>query len=157
MSLADGVGGATSLTDGRQLDLTPTFNPSGDAILFSSDRGGGPMQIWSIPVDGQSGATRLTAGNADHLWPTLDTSPKAARLLPGARPGPGRAALVFGPGRHGVRDRPRRRPAASSRASVPRNDALAFVQFNDQSKKTDICRTGDKGGVVQKVTDTPDI
>jgi hypothetical protein len=156
MSRSDGVGGATGLTDGRQLDLTPTFNPSGDGILFSSDRGGGPMQVWSIPVDGQSGATRLTAGNSDMLWPTLDSSPKPRVFVQALVPNqdvpriysmqPGtvfETDLVTGGGFQ---------PRLS-----PRNDALAFVQFNSQTRKTDIFKTGDKGGVVQKMTDTPDV
>lgn len=156
MSRSDGVGGATGLTDGRQLDLTPAFNPSGDAIIFSSDRGGGPMQVWSIPVDGQSGATRLTAGTSDMLWPTLDASPKPRVFCQALVPNQDtpriystqvgtifETDLVTGGGYQ---------PRLS-----PRNDSIAFVQFNAQTHKTDVLKTGDKGGVVQKMTDTPDV
>jgi Tol biopolymer transport system component len=156
MARTDGVGGSTGLTDGRQLDLTPAFDPGGDAILFSSDRGGGPMQIWSIPVDGQSGATRLTAGNSDHLWPTLDTSAKPRVFFQALVPGqetPRLYSSVVGT----IFETDLVNTGGFQPRLSPRNDALAFVQFTGTARKTDIFKTSDKGGIVQKMTDTPDV
>ena len=156
MSRSDGVGGSTGLTDGRQLDLTPAFNPSGDAIVFSSDRGGGPMQVWSIPVDGQSGATRLTAGTSDMLWPTLDASPKPRVFVQALVPNQD-TPRIYSTQVGTIFETDLVNGGGFQPRLSPRNDALAFVQFNAQTKKTDVYKTGDKGGVVQKMTDTPDI
>lgn len=156
MSRSDGVGGATGLTDGRQLDLTPMFNPSGDAIVFSSDRGGGPMQVWSIPVDGQSGATRLTAGTADMLWPTLDASQKPRVFCQALVPNQD-TPRIYSTQVGTIFETDLVNGGGFQPRLSPRNDALAFVQFNAQTKKTDVLKTGDKGGVVQKMTDTPDV
>lgn len=147
---------ATSLTDGRQLDVTPTFSPAGDAVVFSSDRGGGPMQIWSIPLDGNSGTTRLTSGNADQLWPGLDSSPRPRVFYEGLVPGQDSPRLFsaqvgtsFETDLVGV--------GGSQPRLSPRDDAIVFVHGNDQSKTTDLFRAGDKGGVVKNLTSTPDV
>lgn len=153
---SDGVGGSTSLTDGRSIDLTPFFNPSGDAILFSSDRGGGKLQVWSVPIDGQSGATRLTAGDADHLYGTLDSSPKPRVFYQALVPGqdvPKLYSNVVGT----VFETDLVQTGGFQPRLNPRNDALAFVQFNPATRKTDVVRTSDKGGVTQKITDSPDV
>ena len=155
MSRSDGVGGATGVTDGRQLDLTPTFNPAGDGILFSSDRGGGPMQVWSLPVDGQSGATRLTAGNSDMLWPTLDTSAKPRVFCQALVPNQD-TPRIYSTQVGTIFETDLVNGGGFQPRLSPRNDALAFVQFNSQTRKTDIFKIGDKGGVVQKLTDTAD-
>lgn len=152
----DGLGGATSLTDGRSVDLTPTFSPDGNAILFSSDRGGGKLQVWSIPIDGQAGATRLTAGEADHLFGTLDSSPKPRVFYQALVPGqdvPKLYSNVVGT----VFETDLVQSGGFQPRLNPRNDALAFVQFNNATRKTDIVRTSDKGGLTQKITETPDI
>lgn len=156
MCLVDGLGGATTLTDGRNLDLTPAFNPAGDSILFASDRGGGPMQIWSIPVDGMTGATRITAGNSDHLWPMIDTSPKARVFYQSLVPGQS-VPRLYSTQLGTVFETDLTRDGGFQPRLSPRNDVLAFVQFNPQTQKTDVVRAGDKGGLVQKVTDTPDV
>jgi Tol biopolymer transport system component len=152
----DGIGGATSLTDGRSIDLTPTFSPDGNAILFSSDRGGGKLQVWSIPIDGQSGATRLTAGDADHLFGSLDSSPKPRVFYQALVPGqdvPKLYSNIVGT----VFETDLVQTGGFQPRLNPRNDALAFVQFNNTTRKTDIVRTSDKGGVTQKLTDSPDV
>lgn len=153
---SDGIGGSTSLTDGRSIDVTPIFNPSGDAILFSSDRGGGKLQVWSIPIDGQSGATRLTAGDADHLYGSLDSSPKPRVFYQALVPGqdvPKVYSNVVGT----VFETDLVQTGGFQPRLNPRNDALAFVQFNNATRKTDVVRTSDKGGVIQKITDSPDV
>ena len=153
----DGGGGnATALTSGKQLDLTPTFSPAGDAVVFSSDRGGGPMQIWSIPLDGQSGATRLTNATADHLWPSLDSSAKPRVFYESLIPGQDVPRLFSTPVGTAFETDLVASGGAQPRLS-PRDDAIAFVQTNDQTGKTDVLRAGDRGGVTQKLTDTPDV
>ena len=151
----DGVGGATSLTDGRQLDVTPTFSPDGASVVFSSDRAGGPMQVWSIPLDGLSGATRLTSGNADDLWPSLDSSPKPRVFYEALVPGQEQPRL-YSTQAGTVFETDLIASGGMQPRLSPRNDAIAFVQRNDATGRTDVLRAGDKGGITQSLTASPD-
>jgi hypothetical protein len=156
MARTDGVGGVTSLTDGRHLDITPSFSPAGDRILFSSDRGGGPLHVWSIPIDGMGGTTRLTAGNADNLWPTLDSSPKPRvffqALIPG-QPDPRVYSTQVGT----VFETDLTKDGGGQPRLSPRDDAVVYALSNAQTEKTDIMVISDQGGVATKLTDTPDV
>lgn len=153
---SDTIGGSTSVTDGRSIDLTPTFNPAGDAILFSSDRGGGKLQVWSIPVDGQSGATRLTSGDADHLFGSLESTPKPRVFYQALIPGQD-VPKLYSNAVGTVFETDLVSTGGFQPRLNPQNNALAFVQFNNATRKTDIVRTSDRGGVTQKITDTPDV
>jgi dipeptidyl aminopeptidase/acylaminoacyl peptidase len=72
----DGSGGEEIISDGRTLDITPSFSPGGDQIVFASNRAGRRMNIWSMSAIGAPGVTRLTAGDTNDLWPSLDADPK---------------------------------------------------------------------------------
>lgn len=60
----------TRLVPGEANDLFPLWAPRGDAVLFSSDRGGSPG-VWSIPVeDGRpAGAPRLIQSQLGRFLP----------------------------------------------------------------------------------------
>lgn len=152
----DGSGGTGKLTDGRTLDLTPTFTPGGDQILFSSTRAGKRLQIWSIPADGAGGVTRQTTADTHDLWPSLDSDPKPRLFY---------QAMVD------TRDDPRmymtqvgtvfqtdltqlggQQPRVS-----PRNDSVLFTLADGSTGKRDIYRVSDKGGAPENLTNTPDI
>ncbi|MFT3787240.1 MAG: hypothetical protein QM770_13900 [Tepidisphaeraceae bacterium] len=151
----DGTGGVTQLTDGRSLDLTPSFTPSGDRITFSSDRGGGHMHLWSVAVDGSGGATRLTTGDADHFWPTLDSNPKPTVYYEARLPGQPDARLFSAVlGTVSETDLVKV-PAFQPRVS-PRNDAVVFASVNPSTGKRDLYRVGVKGSGLVALTSTPD-
>jgi Tol biopolymer transport system component len=156
MARTDGVGGTTNLTDGKHLDLTPTFSPAGDRILFASNRGGARMQIWSLPVDGVGGVTRITAGDVDALWPTLDSSPKPRvfyqSLVP-QQPEPRVYSTQVGT----VFDTDLTTTGGLQPRLSPRDDLVVFTLPDRQSGKTDLYQTPDVGGVMTRLTETPDI
>jgi hypothetical protein len=152
----DGTGGVTQLTDGRSLDVTPSFSPAGDRVLFSSDRGGARMHLWSVAVDGQGGAQRLTAGDSDHLWPTLDSAPKPtvyyeARIA--GQPEPRLFATPIGT----VSETDLVKINAHEPRLSPRNDAIVFTSRNSSTGKGEIYRVSEKGQGLVALTNTPDV
>src|SRR5204863_1520971 len=72
----DGSGGADYLSDGRSLEITPSFTPGGDQIVFSSNRAGKRLSVWSMSATGAPGITQLTTGDSNDLWPSIDNDPK---------------------------------------------------------------------------------
>ncbi len=145
----------TTVTDGRHLDLMPWFSPSGDRVIFSSNRGGEQFAVWSLPLDGSAGATRLTGGDSQLLWPSADSQARQRvfyeALSPG-QPGPRIFSCVVGTVfETDLVNIPGQQPRIG-----PANDAVVFVGGSNTTKR-DLYRTSDKGGIVQKLTDTPDL
>ena len=63
----------TRLTSGPAWDREPSWSADGNALLFSSDRGGG-FDIWQVPLDGETAApVKLVA------TPEAESEPVAAR------------------------------------------------------------------------------
>ena len=69
---SDGGAAVEHVTDGRSLDLQPSFTPDGKQIVYSSNRGGRRQSIWSVSAFGQPGITKLTTGETNDFWPTVD-------------------------------------------------------------------------------------
>lgn len=72
MFKSDGSDGTDRVTDGRSLDLHPSFTPDGKQIIYSSNRGGRRQSIWSVSATGQPGISKLTSGETSDLWPSVD-------------------------------------------------------------------------------------
>jgi hypothetical protein len=152
----DGNGSIDTVTDGRTLDITPSFTPGGDQILFSSNRAGrARLQIWSISAIGEPGVTRLTTTESSDMWPALDSDPKPRLFY---------QAMVD------VRDDPRivMTPLGTvfqTDISVlggtqprisPKNDTVLFSAVNEETGKRDVYRMSDRGGQPQNLTNSPD-
>src|SRR5205814_6401732 len=73
---SDGGQEATYLNDGKSLEITPTYTPGGDRIVFVSNRAGKRMSVWSMSSLGAPGITQLTTGDTNDLWPSIDSDPK---------------------------------------------------------------------------------
>lgn len=151
----DGRGSAEYLTDGRSLDITPSFTPGGDQILFSSNRAGRRLQIWSISAMGMPGITRLITSETHDLWPALDSDPKP-RLFYQAhvdtRPDPRMFMTPMGT----VSQTDLTLQSGTQPRVSPKNDAMLFCAVNDQTGKRDIYRMSDRGGLAENLTNSPD-
>ena len=146
----------TNLTDGRHLDLMPSFTPAGDRVVFSSNRGGEMFAVWALPINGSAGATRLASGEAHLLWPTVDSeSPERVfyqSLLP-AQPLPRIFCTVAGTVfETDLVNVPGQQPRVG-----PGNDAVVFVSANAPNAPGDLFRTSDKGGIIQQLTQSADL
>src|SRR5439155_1534494 len=152
----DGTGGADLLTDGRSLDVMPQYSPSGEQIVFSSNRAGRRLSIWSIATSGAPGLTNLTNDEGHDLWPSLDSDPKPRLFYqamfdtrPDARIFANQVGTVF---------RQDLAPQGGFQPRVnPKNDAVIFWAVNERTGKRDIWKMSDKGGLPDNLTNTPEM
>lgn len=152
----DGTGGEAVLTDGKSLDLMPSYSPDGKRIVFSSDRAGKRLSIWSIDATGAPGIVNLTSGESNDLWPSLDSDPKQRlfyQSMIDRRPDPRIFMIQLGTAfRTDLSQTGGMQPRIS-----PRNDAVIFCSVNEKTGKRDIFKMSDKGGLPQNLTNTPDV
>jgi Tol biopolymer transport system component len=153
---ADGSGGADFYTDGKSLDIMPSYTGGGDEIVYSSNRAGKRLSVWSMSATGIPGITKLTQGDTNDLWPMIDVDPKQ-RLYYEARvdtrPDPRlymsqRGTTILKDLTHISGTQPRVSPKA---------DAVIFCALNEKTGKRDLYRMADIGGVPQNLTNTPDV
>lgn len=147
----DGTGGATSLSDGRSLDVTPSFTAAGDRIVFSSNRAGKKLSIWAISATGEGGVTRFTQGDTNDLYPSVDADAKP-RLFYQAhidtRSDPRLYMVQVGTN---LQTDLTMLGGTQPRVS-PRNDSVVYVQVNEKTGKRDIYRVSDRGGAAESLT-----
>jgi Tol biopolymer transport system component len=153
---ADGSGGAAMLTDGKTLDLTPSFTPDGLQIVFSSNRASNRPAVWSMAADGAPGVTQLTSGDTTDLWPSIDSDPKPRlfyQALVDTRPDPRLYMTQLG-----TTTKTDLIQSGGGQPRVnPRGDAVVFTLVNGKTGKRDLYRMSDKGGLLENLTNTPDI
>jgi TolB protein len=53
------------------INLTPTFTPNGNFLIFSSDRSGENQSLWRKRSDGAGGITQITSSNSFDWQPTV--------------------------------------------------------------------------------------
>ncbi|MGH7214134.1 MAG: PEGA domain-containing protein [Tepidisphaeraceae bacterium] len=156
ITTADGAGATTFLTDGRSLELMPSFTPDGKRIVFSSNRAGRNLNVWSMPVTGEVGVTQLTQGDSDDLWPSVDADPKPRlfyQAMVDTRPDPRLFMTQLGTtARTDLTQQGGMHPSVS-----PGADAVLFTAVNDKTGKRDIYRMADTGGAAENLTNTPDV
>jgi Tol biopolymer transport system component len=156
MVRTDGTGGADYMSDGKSLEITPSFTPGGDEIVFSSNRAGKRMSIWSMSATGLPGIKQLTSGDTNDLWPTIDSDPKPRlfyQAMVDTRPDP---RLYMTQLNSTTKTDLTQMGGAQPRIS-PKADAVVFTAVNDKTGKRDIYLMSDKGGVPRNLTNTPDV
>jgi len=152
----DGSGGADYLSDGKSLEITPSYTPDGEEVVFSSNRAGRRLSVWAMSATGAPGITQLTSGNTNDLWPTIDSDPKKRlfyQAMVDTRPDP--RIYMTQRGATTLTDMTQM-SGAQPRVS-PRADAVVFTAVNDKTGKRDIYMMPDRGGVPRNLTNTPDI
>jgi Tol biopolymer transport system component len=151
----DGGGGLQQLTDGRALEIQPSYTPDGSQIVFTSNRGSARLSVWTMSSNGTSGVTNITPGDSTDLWPTIDSDPKPrlfyVRLID-SRPDP-RLYMT----RLGSTIRTDLTSIAGMQPRVsPKGDAVLFTSINEKTGKRDIYRMSDRGGLPENLTNSPD-
>lgn len=153
---SDGTGGADVLTDGKSLDIMPAFSPGGEQIVFSSDRAGRKLSVWSIASSGAPGITNLTSNDSNDLWPCIDSDPKPRlfyQSMVDRRPDP----RIFGT-QLGTAFRTDIAQTGGMQPRInPKNDTLLFSAVNEKTGKRDLFKMSDKGGLPENLTNTPDV
>ncbi|CAN5466797.1 hypothetical protein BH10PLA1_BH10PLA1_08800 [soil metagenome] len=152
----DGTGGPTYFSDGKSLDLTPSFTPDGTQIVFSSNRAGTRLSIWQMSAVGAPGITQLTTGDTNDLWPSIDSDPRPRmyyQTLVDTRPDPRLFMTQLGTT---IRTDLTQQGGSQPRVS-PKADSVVFTAVNERTGKRDLFLMSDKGGTPQNLTNTPDV
>ncbi|MGB7157699.1 MAG: PEGA domain-containing protein [Tepidisphaeraceae bacterium] len=153
---ADGSGGADFFSDGKSLDIMPSYTGGGDEIVYSSNRAGKNVSVWSMSATGVPGITQLTTGDTNDLWPMIDVDPKQRlyyQALVDTRADP-RLYMT----QRGTTIRKDLTHVSGTQPRVsPKADAVIFCAMNEKSGKRDLYRMPDIGGVPQNLTNTPDV
>jgi Tol biopolymer transport system component len=155
MVRTDGTGGVDSLSDGRSLDLTPSFSPDGSQIAFASDRFGKRLSICTMSASGAPGTRQLTAGDNNVLWPSIDSEPQPRLFYQAMVDSYAFPRLWESEIGRTIRSDLTQSGGVQPRIS-PRDDSLVFVGVNEKTNKREIYRVSDKGGVPENLTNTPD-
>jgi Tol biopolymer transport system component len=151
------------LSDGRTLDVTPTFTPDGALVVFASNRAGRALNIWSVTTGdagggGGGGPEQLTEGDANDLWPSVDSSPKPRLFYQSLIHTRGEPRLFSVP--LGAMT-PRRDLSPTGGGTQPRvgpkADAVVFAAPHGPKRKRDLFRVSDTGAGLVNLTDTPDV
>jgi hypothetical protein len=150
---SDGSGGCKHLTDGLSLDLNPCFTPDGKQIVFSSNRGGRRLNIWSLWTSGAGGITSLASGDTTDLFPCVDeTRHLYYQVLVDNRPDP----RIFQNelGRNSPTDLIEHggmRPQVNAAA-----DTLLYVAVNAKTGKREIFKKSLKDELTTNLTNSPE-
>lgn len=151
----DGQTAAEIISDGRSLDLMPSYSPGGDQIIFASNRAGRRLNIWSMSASGAPGITRLTSGDTNDLWPTIDSDPKPRlfyQAMVDTRFDPRLYMTQIGT----IFQTDLTTLGGAQPRVSPKNDAVIFTAVNEQTGKRDIYRISDRGGPAENLTNSPD-
>ncbi len=147
----DGAGGATQLSDGRSLDLTPAYTGGGDRIVYSSNSAGRKLSIWSIAADGTGGPIRYTTGESNDLWPSVDAEAKPRLFYQAHIDTRSDPKLFMSPIGTNLQTDLAKLGGLMPRVS-PKGDSVLYVQVNERTGKRDIYRVSDKGGAAEALT-----
>ncbi|HEX8521973.1 MAG TPA: PEGA domain-containing protein, partial [Tepidisphaeraceae bacterium] len=156
MIRTDGSQGAVYLNDGKSLEIFPSFSPSGDKVVFSSNRAGRRLSIWRMSSIGAPGIEQLTTGDTNDLWPSIDSDPKPRLFYQAAvdtRPDPRLYMTLLGT----VTRTDLTMQGGSQPRVSPKNDVIVFCAVNDKTGKRDLYMMSDKGGSPQNLTNTPEV
>jgi Tol biopolymer transport system component len=151
----DGTGGTQQLTDGKALDLFPSFTPAGDQIVFSSNRAGKKLSIMEKSAVGAPGTAQLTTNDEQDLWPAVDADPQPRlfyEALGDERDEPRLWMTQIG---RTIRTELTTVPVTQPRVS-PKADSLVFASVNAKTGNRELFLMPDKGGLSQNLTNSPD-
>lgn len=148
-------GAESQITDGKSLELMPSYSPEGSQILFCSNRAGKSLSIWKMSSRGEPGMTQLTSGDTNDLWPSIDADAKPRlyyQRMVNTRPDPRLYMTQV--------DTTTRTDLTTTSGTQPRispkGDTVLFCHMNDKTGKRDIYRMSDKGGTPENLSNTPE-
>ncbi len=152
---SDGTGGVREITDGRALDMMPSFTPDGEQIVFCSNRASRRLNIWRKSISGGAGIEQLTNAQEQDLWPTIDALPKPRLFYEALSDTQSDAQLYVAPVDGGPRMDLTTITVNQPRVS-PKADSVLFTSVNQRTGNREIYRIPDHGGPPVNLTNDPD-
>lgn len=149
-----GGSGEQQLTDGRSLDLMPSYTPDGQRIVFSSNRMSRKLTICAIRTDGTGGTTEITRGDSFDLWPAVDSDPRARLFYTRMMETMDQPRLYSQQMDAGFRTDLTPLSGSQPRPS-PQADAIVFSSVIETTGKRDLFRLPE-GKTPENLTNTPD-
>ena len=153
---ADGSGGVQQVTDGKALDVMPSFTPDGDQIVFSSNRAGRRLNVWRKALNGGAGIEQLTNSQEQDLWPSIDALPKPRLFYEGLSDTQSDPQLFMSSLDSGSRMDLSTIPVSEPRVG-PKADSVIFTSVNQRTGNREIYRIPDRGGPPVNLTNDPDV
>jgi hypothetical protein len=151
----DGSVGIDQFSEGKSLDLSPTYTPGGENIYYASNFAGRRMSIWKIAATGALPRSQITSDTND-IYPSVDSDPQPRMYYQSfidTRTQPGIFSFVL---TTSTRSDMTRIGGGEPRVS-PRNDQVVFTSANEKTDKRDLYIVPANGGAAQKLTDTPNV
>jgi Tol biopolymer transport system component len=154
MMPTDGSTAPVLLNDGKSLDITPSFSPDGEQILFASDRAG-KLIIWAMSAIGGRRTEQYTTGLTTDWWPSMDSSPKARVFYEARSDRLAKPTIYSRPiDLNSLTD------LGADGGMKPRinatNDTVVYEAYNDMTQKRDLWRISDRGASPANLTNSPD-
>ena len=147
----DGTGGAAQISDGKSLDIMPSYAAAGDKIVYSSNRAGRKLSVWAVNAQGEGGVTRYTNGESNDLWPSVDASAKPRLFYESHIDTRSDPRLYVVPVGTSLQTDLTTLGGYEPRVS-PRNDSVVYVLPNEKTGLHDLYRVADKGGSAESLT-----
>lgn len=147
----NGLGFVREITDGKALDIMPSYTPRGDQIVFCSNRAGRRLNIWRKTLSGSGGMQQLTDMEEQDLWPTIDAAPKP-RLFYEALSDSLPDAQLFVTHLDGGPRTDLSTAGASQPRIGPKADTIVYTGVNPRTKYRDVYRVSDHGGTPTDLT-----
>lgn len=129
-----GIANITQLTFDESDEITPSFSPDGEKIIFSSDRGGS-YALWSIRSDGTGGMEQITIpmSGASDFYPSISPDNKWAIFTSTRTKGVPNIWTIF-IGSRGMTQLTSNRQGCISARFSPSGDKIAYSARNNQGK-----------------------
>jgi hypothetical protein len=147
--------GVQQITDGKALDIYPSFTPDGASIVFSSNRAGKRLNIWEKSISGGEGIEQLTNGEEQNLWPSIDASPHPRLFYEALSDSQADAQLYTAPVDGGPRMDLTTISVSEPRIS-PKADSIVFTSVNQRTNNREVYKIPDHGGPPEDLTTDPD-
>jgi TolB protein len=155
LAVSTDANGVQEITDGKALDVYPSFTPDGNSIVFASNRASRRLSIWRKSLSGGEGIEQLTNGDEQDLWPSIDASPRPRLFYQTMSDSLADAQLYTAPVDGGPRMDLTTIPVSEPRIS-PRADSIIFTSINERTGNREIYKIPDHGGPPVDLTNDPD-
>jgi Tol biopolymer transport system component len=138
------------ITEGKSLDLTPTYVRGEEAILFSSNRVSSAFQIFKKRLQGGGGLTLITNQNSQDVSPQIDPTTGTMMLFTQVREASSGNGILWMRAIEG--GAPTQVGEGEEARWSPDGKQLLYTSFNESSGKRQLWVRSVEGGQPEQIT-----